>query len=89
MATKGEPLHGLRDLAGRLLHRANAAGTVSGVVTWEDLRTLMCGIAYAAQVHSDDLETRLDSGRRCLRDAAGDPRLNQGGGRDASRLSSQ
>ncbi|MFI5798958.1 TetR/AcrR family transcriptional regulator [Streptomyces sp. NPDC051677] len=53
-------------LAGRMLERAHAAGTVRGVVTWEDLRPLMCGIAYAAQVHADDLETRLDSGRRYL-----------------------
>ncbi|MGW5657828.1 TetR/AcrR family transcriptional regulator [Streptomyces humi] len=51
---------------GRLLGRAHAAGAVRDVVTWDDLRPLMCGIAHAAQVHADDLETRLDSGRRYL-----------------------
>lgn len=51
---------------GRLLDRAHAAGTVRGVVSWEDLRPLMCGIAYAAQVHSDTLADRLESVRRYL-----------------------
>ncbi|WTV73128.1 hypothetical protein OG885_01505 [Streptomyces sp. NBC_00028] len=51
---------------GRLLDRAHAAGTVRGVVSWEDPRPLMCGIAYAAQVHSDTLADRLESVRRYL-----------------------
>ncbi|MFF4522662.1 TetR/AcrR family transcriptional regulator [Streptomyces bluensis] len=53
-------------LAGRLLKRAQAAGSVQGVVTWDDLLPLMCGIAYAAGVHADGQEERLDSGRRYL-----------------------
>ena len=53
-------------LAGRLLVRAQAAGVVRGVVNWDDLRPLMCGIAYAANVHADDQETRLETGRRYL-----------------------
>ncbi|MFD7278591.1 TetR/AcrR family transcriptional regulator [Streptomyces sp. NPDC059862] len=56
----------LDSLAGQLLERAHAAGTVRGVVTWDDLRPLMCGAAYAATVHADDQETRLESGRRYL-----------------------
>ncbi|WBO62705.1 TetR/AcrR family transcriptional regulator [Streptomyces camelliae] len=56
----------LDSLAGRLLDRAHAAGTVRGVVTWDDLRPLMCGAAYAATVHADDRKTRLESGRRYL-----------------------
>ncbi len=51
-------------LAGQLLDRAHAAGAVRGVVTWDDLRPLMCGVAYAANVHADDQQTRLESGRR-------------------------
>ena len=53
-------------LAGRLLERAHTAGAVRSVVTWEDLRPLMCGIATAAQIHTDDQETRLETGRRYL-----------------------
>ncbi|MCF1592961.1 TetR/AcrR family transcriptional regulator [Streptomyces muensis] len=53
-------------LAGRVLERAHAAGTVRALVTWEDLRPLMCGAAYAAQVHATDHKTRLESGRRYL-----------------------
>ncbi|MBI0296782.1 TetR/AcrR family transcriptional regulator [Streptomyces sp. PRKS01-29] len=53
-------------LAGRLLDRAREAGVVRGVVTWDDLLPLMCGIAFAANVHADDEEARLESGRRYL-----------------------
>lgn len=53
-------------LAGRLLERAHIAGAVRSVVIWEDLRPLMCGIATAAQIHTDDQETRFDTGRRYL-----------------------
>ncbi|WP_234335692.1 hypothetical protein [Streptomyces sp. NRRL S-1022] len=42
------------------------AGTVGGGVTWDDLLPLMCGIAFAANVHADDQQTRLESGRRYL-----------------------
>lgn len=42
------------------------AGSVQGVVTWDDLMPLMCGIAYAAGVHADGQEERLDSGHRYL-----------------------
>ncbi|MDT0317857.1 TetR/AcrR family transcriptional regulator [Streptomyces millisiae] len=56
----------LDSLAGELLDRAHAAGTVRTVVTWDDLRPLMCGAAYAATVHADGQETRLASGRRYL-----------------------
>ncbi|MGI5423175.1 TetR/AcrR family transcriptional regulator [Streptomyces sp. CA-179760] len=47
--------------AGRLLDRAREAGVVRDVATWDDLLPLMCGIAYAAQIHADDLQTRLAS----------------------------
>ncbi len=53
-------------LAGRLLERAQAAGSVQGAVTWDDLLPLMCGIAFAAGVHARGQEERLDSGRRYL-----------------------
>ncbi|MFI6741239.1 TetR/AcrR family transcriptional regulator [Nonomuraea sp. NPDC050451] len=56
----------LDSLAGRLLDRTHAAGSVRGVVTWDDLRPLMCGVAYAATVHADDPQARLESGRRYL-----------------------
>ncbi|WTZ37792.1 hypothetical protein OG241_02685 [Streptomyces sp. NBC_01390] len=66
LARTTELADAMDSLAGRLLERAHAAGAVRGMVTWDDLRPLMCGIAYAAQIHADDLETRLDSGRRYL-----------------------
>jgi hypothetical protein len=53
-------------LAGRLLDRTREAGVVRGVVTWDDLLPLMCGIAFAADVHAEDRRTRLESGRRYL-----------------------
>ncbi|POX58683.1 TetR family transcriptional regulator [Streptomyces sp. Ru62] len=56
----------LDSLAGRLLDRTRAAGAVRGVVTWDDLLPLMCGIAFAANVHAGDRQTRLESGRRYL-----------------------
>ncbi|WLW50821.1 TetR/AcrR family transcriptional regulator [Streptomyces sp. YU58] len=56
----------LDSLAGRLLDRARAADAVRGVVTWDDLLPLVCGIAFAAKVHADDREARLASGRRYL-----------------------
>jgi hypothetical protein len=49
-----------------LLDRTRAAGAVRGVVTWDDLLPLMCGLAFAANVHADDDETRLETGRRYL-----------------------
>ncbi|MEH0573335.1 MULTISPECIES: TetR/AcrR family transcriptional regulator [Streptomyces] len=52
--------------AGRLLERAHAAGVVRGVVTWEGLLPLMCGVAYAATIHADHQKARLESGRRYL-----------------------
>ena len=42
------------------------AGVVRGVVTWDDLLPLMCGIAFAAEVRAEDRRTRLESGRRYL-----------------------
>lgn len=56
----------LDSLAGRLLERADAAGAVRSVVTWEDLRPFMCGIAHAASIRAGDQEARLASGRRYL-----------------------
>ncbi|MFI9754373.1 TetR/AcrR family transcriptional regulator [Streptomyces collinus] len=56
----------LDSLAGQLLDRTRAAGAVRGVVTWDDLLPLMCGLAFAAQVHADDDETRRETGRRYL-----------------------
>ncbi|MFH8663038.1 TetR/AcrR family transcriptional regulator [Streptomyces afghaniensis] len=56
----------LDSLAGQLLDRTRAAGAVRGVVTWDDLLPLMCGIAFAANVHAEDQQTRLESGRRYL-----------------------
>jgi hypothetical protein len=55
----------LDSLAGRLLDRTRSAGAVRGVVTWDDLLPLMCGLAFAANGHADD-ETRLETGRRYL-----------------------
>ncbi|MGW1600089.1 TetR/AcrR family transcriptional regulator [Streptomyces eurythermus] len=56
----------LDSLAGQLLDRTSAAGAVRDMVTWDDLLPLMCGIAFAANVHADDQQTRLASGRRYL-----------------------
>ncbi|WP_410586148.1 TetR/AcrR family transcriptional regulator [Amycolatopsis sp. lyj-23] len=44
----------LRSLGTTLLDRARAAGLVRPEVSAADLTSLMCGIAYAAQVHSRD-----------------------------------
>ena len=49
-----------------LLDRTREAGVVRGVVTWDDLLPLMCGIAFAADIHAEDRRTRLESGRRYL-----------------------
>ncbi|MEU2747393.1 hypothetical protein ABZ613_14070 [Streptomyces collinus] len=56
----------LDSLAGQLFDRTRAAGAVRGVVTWDDLLPLMCGLAFAAKVYADDDETRLEAGRRHL-----------------------
>ncbi|MEE1764763.1 MULTISPECIES: TetR/AcrR family transcriptional regulator [unclassified Streptomyces] len=56
----------LDSLAGRLLDRTRAAGAVRTAVTWDDLLPLMCGIAFAAGIHADDRQARLESGRRYL-----------------------
>ena len=53
-------------LAGQLLDRTRATGAVRGMVTWEDLLPLMCGIAFAANIHADDQQARRESGRRYL-----------------------
>ncbi|AZQ32438.1 TetR/AcrR family transcriptional regulator [Streptomyces cyaneochromogenes] len=42
----------LRSVGGQLLERARDAGVVRADLTSEDLVPLMCGIAYAANVHS-------------------------------------
>lgn len=56
----------LDSLAGQLLERTRAAGAVGTAITWDDLLPLMCGIAFAAKVHAEDQQTRLESGRRYL-----------------------
>ncbi|MFG2133970.1 TetR/AcrR family transcriptional regulator [Streptomyces sp. NPDC048751] len=56
----------LDSLAGQLLDRARGVGAVRGSVTWDDVLPLMCGIAFAANVHAADQQTRLQSGRRYL-----------------------
>ncbi|QNP75568.1 TetR family transcriptional regulator [Streptomyces roseirectus] len=56
----------LDTLAAHLLTRAHTAGIVREEITWEDLRPLMCGIAYAANIHTEDQQERLESGRRYL-----------------------
>lgn len=62
-----EELTGMLDsTAGRLLERTREAGAVRTVITWDDLLPLMCGIAFAAEVHAEDQRTRLESGRRYL-----------------------
>ncbi|MEU1037016.1 hypothetical protein ABZ402_52390 [Streptomyces mirabilis] len=53
-------------LAGQLLDRTRTAGAAHGAVTWEDLLPLMCGIAFAANLHADERQARLESGRRYL-----------------------
>lgn len=49
-----------------LLDRARAAGAVRPDLTDADLVPLMCGIAYAAQVHSADSAARVTTARRYL-----------------------
>ncbi|MFF6952912.1 hypothetical protein ACFZAD_30205 [Streptomyces iakyrus] len=34
--------------------RTRSSGAVRGVVTWDDLLPLMCGLAFAANVHLPD-----------------------------------
>ena len=51
----------------RLLHRAHAAGVADPGVTKADLMPLMCGVAYAANVHpAADARDRVATGRRYL-----------------------
>ncbi|NUR85012.1 MAG: hypothetical protein HOY71_13090, partial [Nonomuraea sp.] len=52
--------------ASGLLDRARAAGAVRADVTAADLVPLMCGIAYATQVHGGDPAERAGTARRYL-----------------------
>ncbi|MGW2562479.1 TetR/AcrR family transcriptional regulator [Streptomyces sp. NPDC001514] len=55
----------LRSVGGQLLERARDAGDVRADLTSEDLVPLMCGIAYAANVHSVPA-ARIETARRYL-----------------------
>ncbi|WP_371675570.1 TetR/AcrR family transcriptional regulator [Streptomyces sp. NBC_01276] len=52
-------------VGGRLLDRARDAGVVRPDLTSDDLVPLMCGVAYAANVHSVST-ARIESARRYL-----------------------
>lgn len=59
--------HGLTSLFGRLLARAHAAAAIEREVSEADIVPLMCGIAYAANMHSTaDTTQRVAAGRRYL-----------------------
>ncbi|MEV6209384.1 TetR/AcrR family transcriptional regulator [Kitasatospora sp. NPDC051914] len=71
----------LRSVGGQLLERACAAGVVRADLTSDDLVPLMCGIAYAANVHAVPA-TRVETARRylgmlleglCIQNSGGDP----------------
>ncbi|MDT9687200.1 helix-turn-helix domain-containing protein [Streptomyces sp. P9(2023)] len=55
----------LRSVGGRLFERARAAGVVRPDLTSGDLVPLMCGVAYAANVHSAPA-ARTETARRYL-----------------------
>ncbi|MEV6028033.1 TetR/AcrR family transcriptional regulator [Streptomyces sp. NPDC052036] len=55
----------LRSVGAQLLERAREAGVVRADLTSDDLVPLMCGIAYAAQVHSTPA-ARAETARRYL-----------------------
>ena len=56
----------LWSVGGRLLDRARDAGVVRADLTSGDLVPLMCGIAYAANVHSSVPAVRTDAAHRYL-----------------------
>lgn len=56
----------LRSIGSTLLDRARQAGAVRPDLTAADLVPLMCGIAYAAQVHSGAPADRATAARRYL-----------------------
>lgn len=56
----------LWSVGGRLLDRARDAGAVRADLTSDDLVPLMCGIAYAANVHSSVPAARTDAAHRYL-----------------------
>jgi AcrR family transcriptional regulator len=59
--------HRVAGLFGRLLDRVHAAGAIDPGVSEADLASLMCGIAYAANVHPAlDTTERAATGRRYL-----------------------
>ncbi|MGW2094555.1 TetR/AcrR family transcriptional regulator [Promicromonospora sukumoe] len=59
--------HGLATAFTDLLARAHAAGVIDPGVTEADMTPLMCGIAYAANVHSElDRSERAATGLRYL-----------------------
>ncbi|MFF4961653.1 TetR/AcrR family transcriptional regulator [Streptomyces sp. NPDC001222] len=55
----------LKSVGAQLLERAREAGVVRADLTSDDLVPLMCGIAYAAQVHSAPA-ARAETARRYL-----------------------
>ncbi|MET8825585.1 TetR/AcrR family transcriptional regulator [Streptomyces sp. NPDC004610] len=61
----GELKRSLWSVGDLLLTRAREAGAVRSDLTGEDLVPLMCGIAYAAQVHGG-AEDRVETARRYL-----------------------
>lgn len=56
----------LWSVGGRLLDRARDAGAVRADLTSDDLVPLMCGIAYAAKVHSSVPAARTEAAHRYL-----------------------
>lgn len=56
----------LRSAGTTLLDRAREAGAVRPDLAPADLVPLMCGIAYAVQVHGDSPADRIDTARRYL-----------------------
>ncbi|GAA3043244.1 TetR/AcrR family transcriptional regulator [Streptomyces glomeratus] len=55
----------LRSVGAQLLERAREAGVVRADLTSDDLVPLMCGVAYAANVHSAP-DDRIETARRYL-----------------------
>lgn len=67
LARTGDLKHGLATAFTELLARAHAAGVIDSSVTEADMIPMMCGIAYAANVHSaPDPAERAAHGLRYL-----------------------
>ncbi|BCJ55956.1 hypothetical protein Asp14428_74310 [Actinoplanes sp. NBRC 14428] len=63
----GELLGRLNDLSADLLDRARAAGAVDPSITPGDVASLLCGVTFAARVHSPEgVRSRTETARRYL-----------------------